>query len=85
MMGLASGSFFSIFFCGFYIFVLIILLICMVCWFFMLIDILNRNENKFGTTIKKDAKIIWLLIVLLIGLPGALAYYIVVYRKYPKD
>lgn len=43
-------------------------------WIIMLVDVASR---KF----KNDDKIVWILVVILVGIMGALIYYFVIYRK----
>jgi prolipoprotein diacylglyceryltransferase len=43
-------------------------------WIFMLIDVIKRNFKK------ENDKIMWILIVVLIGIIGALIYYFMVKR-----
>lgn len=62
-------------------FILLMLLIvavfvlAFIFWIFMLVDCAKRN-------FKKDSdKIIWILIVVLLGIIGAIVYYFVIKRK----
>jgi len=47
-----------------------------VFWILMIIDVANRNFPK------EDDKIIWILVVVIAGIIGALIYYFAVKRKY---
>ena len=69
-------------FAGFGLVFILLVIICitigilsLIFWIKMIIDVANRNFKK------SDDKIIWLLIVILLGLLGALIYYFTVKRK----
>lgn len=67
----------------FYLFSLGIILIAFILWVIMLIDVIQRNEDEFPPS-GKNTKVLWLLIVLLTRSIGALIYYFVIYRKFPR-
>ncbi len=46
-----------------------------VFWIFMLIDVAKRNFKE------QNEKIVWILVVALVGIIGALIYYFVVKKK----
>ncbi len=54
----------------------IILFICFAFWIWMLIDCLRRDFND---------KVIWIVILLLTGILGAVLYYFLVKRKGTED
>lgn len=58
-----------------YFFCIVFIFAGIVFWILMLVDVAKRNFTK------KDDKIIWVLIVALLGVIGALIYYFVVKRK----
>lgn len=54
--------------------------ILLVFWLWMLIDCLKRPDDKFAIG-GKDAKLIWILVIIFTGLIGALLYYFLIKRK----
>lgn len=52
----------------------------LVLWLLMLIDCLKRPDDKFayGGT---NAKLIWILVIIFLGLIGALVYYFLIKRE----
>lgn len=50
-----------------------------VLWFWMLIDCLKRQDEKFEIG-GKDAKLIWILVIIFTGLIGAVIYYFLIKR-----
>ncbi len=73
------------FFCLIWVLVIVVSVGGTVLWIWMLIDILQRPDNEFGENFGKDAKIAWVLIILLTHAIGALIYYFLVYKKVPKS
>ncbi len=55
----------------------------MVLWVWMLIDLIQRDNSDFPNNIGKDAKIIWVLILVFTGVIGSLIYYLLVFRNRP--
>lgn len=53
-------------------------------WIWMLIDLLQRDDNDYPDKKMKDQKVMWLLIILLTGFVGAGIYYFMVYRVVDK-
>ena len=49
-------------------------------WVFMLVDVVKREEDQFGSE-SKDQKMLWLLVVILTSWIGALVYYFMVVKK----
>jgi len=76
---------FTILFCCIYVVALLVAIATLVLWIWMLIDVITRDDNKFGTTISENSKLVWLLIILLTSWVGAAIYYFVVYKKYPRS
>lgn len=81
-LGLSGG--FTIFCCFFYIFLIGISLFLAVLWFVMLIDFIQRKEEEFGVDSTSESRIVWLLVLLIGGSIGAIAYYYLIYKKYPR-
>jgi Co/Zn/Cd efflux system component len=50
----------------------------MVFWILMLVDVVQRKFKK------EDEKVVWILIIALLGIVGALVYYFVVKRPNKK-
>ncbi len=67
--GLILGSVFMVLFFG------ILSVLSFIFWIFMLIDAIKRNFRK------SDERIIWVVVIVLTGVIGALIYYFVVKRK----
>ena len=76
--------FMNLFFCGFYIFFIIIGIAALALFIFMLVDVLQRKDNEFGDSFGKDAKLIWILLLVFTNWIGCIIYYILVYRKIPR-
>jgi len=63
--------------------VMAISVVGIIFWILMLIDLVKREDDQFGSE-SKDQKMLWLLIVLLTSYVGALVYYFMVYKKVGK-
>lgn len=63
-------------------------LACMVLWIIALIDVAQRTESEFPNATKGtpsgNEQLVWLLVVVLTGIIGAIIYYVVVMRPYPR-
>ena len=57
------------------LFTIVLSVVGFVIWILMLVDCVNRKFKK------KDEKIIWVIVIVLTGIIGALIYYFVVKRK----
>lgn len=55
-----------------------------VFWLWMLIDCLKRPDDKFSMG-GNYAKLIWVLVIVFVGLIGALIYYFLVKRRGFQD
>lgn len=59
----------------------------MVLWVFALIDAASRNEWEYPSALEghpsSNDKVVWVLVVVLAGVVGAIVYFFVVMRKYP--
>ena len=71
-------SMFGLFFGVFWLICMGLVVAGLVFWVVMLIDVVGRKFSK------EDDKIIWVLVVVLAGIVGALVYYFVVKRKGKK-
>ena len=59
-------------------------LIIAVFWLWMLIDCLARDYREFGTLVTSDKsadKLLWILLILILPIIGAIAYHIAVRRR----
>lgn len=76
----------SILFCCVYIAFLLIGLALFALWVWMLVDVIQRQESEFGDSFGKgsDAKIIWLILMIITGGIASVIYYFLVYKKYPR-
>ena len=70
--GLVFGGMFLMLFVG------VLSLLSFIFWIVMLVDSIQRKYKK------SDEKIIWVLVIVLTGIIGALIYYFVVKRKGKK-
>ncbi len=61
------------------ILILPVFVFVIVFWLWMLIDCLKRPDDKFKIG-GKDAKLIWVLVIIFIGIIGALIYYFLIKR-----
>lgn len=68
-----------LFFIFFLVFMVTISVLSLVFWVFMLIDVLQRKNWQ-----NDDQKLIWILVVILVGAIGALIYYFEIYKKLGK-
>ncbi|RJQ54486.1 MAG: PLDc_N domain-containing protein [Actinobacteria bacterium] len=66
--------------CGFFFFV--IWLAALAFWIWMIVDVVKREEAQFPNS-TGNSKTIWLLVVILLGVIGAIVYYFAVKRKAP--
>jgi prolipoprotein diacylglyceryltransferase len=53
-------------------------------WLWMIIDLIQRNDEEFGEYVNTNSKLLWILLLLFTGFIGALVYYFLIYNKYPK-
>jgi len=57
---------------AFFVVFIIVIALCIIFWIWMLIDCAKRQFND---------KLVWILIILLVGTLGAIIYYFVIKRK----
>ena len=55
-----------------------ILILAMIFWIMMLIDVIKRDFSK------ENDKIVWLLVIIFLGIIGAIVYYFVVKKEDKK-
>lgn len=54
-------------------------------WVFALADVVQRDETEFPPTqFGANTRLVWLFLVLVFNIAGALAYYVGVMRAYPR-
>jgi len=60
----------------------------LVLWFVALVDVIQRDPGQFPNALAghggTDERLLWILIVVLGGVVGAIVYYFVVMRPYPR-
>lgn len=80
--GAAAGLGFGLFglFCMALYF--IVVLAGLVFWIMMIVDVAKREESQFPNS-TGNSKTIWLIVVILLGVIGAIVYYFAVKRKAP--
>ena len=54
-----------------------------VLWIWMLIDCIQRTDDRFPNP-SENTKILWIVLLIVIGWIAAVAYYFMVYRAVPK-
>lgn len=75
---------FSTFICCLYCLIGLVSILLFFVWVWMLIDVVQRDDNNFGTNSDSSSKALWILIILLTGGIGALIYFFMIYKKYPR-
>ena len=85
------GIAFTVFTLLFFVFYGVILLASIagvVFWVFMIVDVAQRLDSEFTGAMQgrpsPNEKMVWLLVVLLGGVVGAVVYYVIVMRPYPR-
>jgi hypothetical protein len=60
----------------------------MVFWIITLIDVAQRKDSEFPSAVKgtpsSNEQLVWLLVVVLTGVVGAIIYWAVVMKPYPR-
>jgi len=60
-----------------------------VLWIITLVDLIQRPEGEFPNAIQgrqdPNERLLWLLIILLVGGIGSIAYYLIVMKPYPRN
>lgn len=62
----------------------VVISVCTIFWIWMLIDCLARDYREFGSLISSEKsldKLLWILLILILPLIGAIAYHISVRRR----
>jgi RsiW-degrading membrane proteinase PrsW (M82 family) len=81
----ALSSFFSLC-CFAYMVPIVLTVTMMILWIVALIDVLQRAEWEFPNRQQgSHDKIIWVLVVVLLNGIGALVYYFMVMKPYPRQ
>jgi hypothetical protein len=78
MAEMAMAASLVMFFMVIWIFFMIIAILGTIFWIFMIVDVAQRKFRN------ESDKVLWILIVVLAGLIGAIIYYFVVKRKNKK-
>jgi hypothetical protein len=88
LFAVGVAMFISAISCFIYAFVPLLALASTVIWVLALVDLAQRRDSEFpgalGGQPNANEKIVWLLIVLLAGAVGAVVYYVIVMKKYPR-
>jgi hypothetical protein len=83
------GGMFSAMCCFAYLIPIGLGMASMVLWIITLVDVAQRKDAEFPNAAKGapngNDRIVWLLVVLLAGFIGAIIYYFVVMRPYPRS
>lgn len=83
-----GGSVLSAFCCFAYLIPIVIGVAGLVVWIIALIDVVQRPDAEFPSArqgaYNSSEKVIWVLVVVLAGVIGAIVYYAVVMRPYPR-
>lgn len=75
--GVVAGGF-VVFFLLLWLFIIGFAIFAFVFWIIMIVDVVQRNFKQ------ENDKIMWILIIILTGIIGALIYYFMVKRKDKK-
>lgn len=70
---------FFVFFAIFWVVSMLIGIAGFVVWIIMLIDIFKRTNWE-----TQDDRTLWIILVLILGGPAAIAYYFIIYKKLGK-
>ena len=81
---LGASGVVSIIFCLLYCVMIIFAIAAFVGWLWMFIDVLQREENQFGSSFGENPKVLWIILVLVTNWIGALIYYFMVFKKFPR-
>lgn len=83
-----GGTFLSGVCCLAYLIPMMIGVLALVLWVVALVDVIQRTEAEFPGArqgaYNPNEKLIWLLVVILAGIIGAIVYYFVVMRPFPR-
>ena len=88
--GLAGAivALFSSLVCIAYAAMMLLIAVSIILWVVALIDLLQREASDFPNARAgrpdPNERLIWVLIVLLVGTVGAIVYYFVVMKPYPR-
>ena len=86
VFGIASVSLYGLFFTVWIFYAIVAFLIgitLLIFWIMALIDCIRRNEKDFAIG-GENAKLIWILLLILIRGISGLVYYLVIMRKTPS-
>lgn len=88
---LAGGfvAFWGVMMCFMYVIPMVIAGLSIAVWIVALVDVVQRLPEEFPNAIAgrmdPNERMMWLLIVLLVGVIGAAVYYFVVMKPYPRQ
>ena len=87
--GALLWSIWSVMCCFGYLVPIAIGIFSMVLWIFAIIDVAQRRPSEFPHALKGETssneQIIWVLVVVLAGIIGAIIYYFAVMRPHPRS
>jgi hypothetical protein len=88
--GAAVGGIFalwSVFFLVFYALFWLVFILGFVLWILAIVDVISRRDGEFPNGLQghpgANDKVLWVLVVLLAGIIGAVVYYFAVMKPYP--
>jgi TctA family transporter len=77
----------SVFFFVFYAAFWLLFILAFVLWVMAIVDVASRHEWEFPNALQghssQNDKVLWVLVVLLAGVIGAVVYYFMVMKPYP--
>lgn len=87
--GLALFGIFQSLCCFGYVFMMILMALAIIFWIVAIVDVVQRPDAYFPEAIagrrNPNERLIWVLVVVFLGWIGALVYYFLVMKKYPRN
>jgi phosphotransferase system glucose/maltose/N-acetylglucosamine-specific IIC component len=87
--GLGLFGIFQSMCCFGYLFIWMLVAAALIFWIVAVLDVVQRPDGYFPEAIagrwNPNERLIWVLVVVFLGWIGALVYYFVVMKKYPRN